>query len=172
MTDRTVIAGRDSNRLAYTGGAPSAADQARAGRRWGWWLYAEYRLTSMRAYRQTILIRTIGLPLLYLSSMGLGLGALVDAGAGTVEGVSYLVFVGPALLVSSIVMEASGEFTFPVMSGFKWQKHYFAATASPVTRPRWPSVRWSRWRCGSSPRRWCSGRPWCCSVRSPPRRPR
>ena len=133
MTDRTVIAGRDSNRLAYTGGAPSAADQALAGRRWGWWLYAEYRLTSMRAYRQTILIRTIGLPLLYLSSMGLGLGALVDAGAGTVEGVSYLVFVGPALLVSSIVMEASGEFTFPVMSGFKWQKHYFAATASPVT---------------------------------------
>ncbi len=133
MTDRTVIAGRDSNRLAYTGGAPSAADQALAGRRWGWWLYAEYRLTSMRAYRQTILIRTIGLPLLYLSSMGLGLGALVDAGAGTVEGVSYLVFVGPALLVSSIVMEASGEFTFPVMNGFKWQKHYFAATASPVT---------------------------------------
>ncbi len=133
MTDRIITAGRDSNRLAYTGGAPSAADQARAGRRWGWWLYAEYRLTSMRAYRQTILIRAIGLPLLYLSSMGLGLGALVDAGAGTVEGVSYLVFVGPALLVSSIVMEASGEFTFPVMSGFKWQKHYFAATASPVT---------------------------------------
>ena len=133
MTDRTVAVGRDSNRLAYTGGASSAAVQARAARRWGWWLYAEYRLTSMRGYRQTILIRAFGLPLLYLSSMGLGLGALVDAGAGTVEGVSYLVFVGPALLVSSIVMEASGEFTFPVMSGFKWQKHYFAATASPVT---------------------------------------
>ena len=108
-------------------------DQALPARRWGWWLYAEYRLTSMRAYLQTILLRTIGLPLLYLSSMGLGLGALVDAGAGTVEGVSYLVFVGPALLVSSIVMEATGEFTFPVMSGFKWQKHYFAATASPLT---------------------------------------
>ena len=136
MTDRIITAGRDSNRLAYTGGAPSAADQARAGRRWGWWLYAEYRLTSMWAYRQTILIRAIGLPLLYLSSMGLGLGALVDAGAGTVEGVSYLVFVGPALLVSSIVMEASGEFTYPVMSGFKWQRHYFAATASPVTPPQ------------------------------------
>ncbi len=132
MTDRAPQL-LDSNRLAYTGGVLSAAGQARAGRRWGWWWYAEYRLTSMRAYLQTIGIRAIGLPLLYLSSMGLGLGALVDAGAGGVEGVGYLVFVGPALLVSSIVMEASGEFTFPVMSGFKWQKHYFAATASPVS---------------------------------------
>ncbi len=94
MTDRTPGL-LDSNRLAYTGGAPSAADQARIARRWGWWLYAEYRLTSMRAYLPTILIRSIGLPLLYLSSMGLGLGALVDSGAGRVEGVSYLVFVGP-----------------------------------------------------------------------------
>ena len=34
------------------------------------------------------------------------------AGAGTVEGVGYLLFVGPGLLVSSIVMEATGEFTF------------------------------------------------------------
>ncbi|MFT4295230.1 MAG: ABC transporter permease [Micropruina sp.] len=131
MTDR-VVAAADSNRLAYTGGVLPAAAQARAGRRWGWWLYAEYRLTSMRAYLQTILIRAIGLPLLYLFSMGLGLGALVNAGAGGVDGVSYLVFVGPALLVSSVVMEASGEFSYPVMAGFKWQKHYFAAAASPV----------------------------------------
>lgn len=132
MTERTPGL-LDSNRLAYAGGALPAAEQARIGRRWGWWLYAEYRFTSMRAYLQTILIRAIGLPLLYLSSMGLGLGALVDSGAGRVEGVSYLVFVGPALLVSSIVMEASGEFTYPVMSGFKWQRHFFAATATPVT---------------------------------------
>ena len=76
MTDRGPNL-LDSNRLAYAGGAPPAADQARIGRRWGWWLYAEYRLTSMRAYLQTILIRAIGLPVLYLSSMGLGLGALV-----------------------------------------------------------------------------------------------
>lgn len=132
MTDRAQNL-LDSNRLAYTGGVMTAAQQARAGRRWGWWLYAEYRLTSMRAYLQTILIRAVGLPLLYLSSMGLGLGALVDSGVGSVEGVSYLVFVGPALLVSSIVMEASGEFSYPVMSGFKWQKHFFAASATPLT---------------------------------------
>lgn len=136
MTERIHIAtglDADSNRLAYTGAAPSAVAQARAARRWGWWHYAEYRLANMRAYGQTIVIRSIGLPLLYLASMGLGLGALVDSGSGGVDGVSYLVFVAPALLVSSIVMEASGEFTYPVMSGFKWQKHYFAASASPLS---------------------------------------
>ena len=136
MTDRAatpITLGTDSNRLAYTGRALAPSVQASITRRWGWWLYAEYRLINMRAYLQTILIRAIGLPLLYLSSMGLGLGNLVDAGAGGVDGVSYLVFVGPGLLVSSIVMEATGEFTFPVMSGFKWQKHYFAAAASPLT---------------------------------------
>lgn len=135
MTDRVHVAGdlaRDSNRLAYTGGVLPPAAQARVARRWGWWLYAEYRLASMRSYLQTIVLRAIGLPLLYLSSMGLGLGALVDSGAGGVDGVSYLVFVGPGLLVSAIVMEASGEFTFPVMSGFKWQKHFFAASAGPL----------------------------------------
>lgn len=134
MTDRTDLRASvaDSNRLAYTGAVLAPAVQARTVRRWGWLLYAEYRLTSMRAYLQTIVIRSIGLPLLYLASMGLGLGALVDAGAGGVDGVSYLVFVAPGLLVSSIVMEATGEFTYPVMSGFKWQKHFFAAAASPV----------------------------------------
>jgi lipooligosaccharide transport system permease protein len=135
LTERVHIAtgiDADSNRLAYSGAVLPPSAQARAARRWGWWLYAEYRLVNMRAYLQTILIRSIGLPLLYLASMGLGLGALVDSGSGGVEGVSYLVFVGPALLVSSIVMEASGEFTYPVMSGFKWQKHYFAAGASPL----------------------------------------
>lgn len=135
MTDdtRPALAVADSNRLAYSGGGVPASAQARRARRWGWWLYAEYRLASMRAYLQTIVLRAIGLPLLYLSSMGLGLGALVDSGAGGVDEVSYLVFVGPGLLVSCIVMEASGEFTFPVMSGFKWQKHYFAASASPLS---------------------------------------
>lgn len=136
MTDRAPVSLRvetDSNRLAYSGVVMSPSAQAEAGRRWGWWLYAEYRLATMRAYLQTILIRSIGLPLLYLASMGLGLGALVDSGAGGVDGVGYLIFVAPALLVSSVVMEATGEFTYPVMSGFKWQKHFFAATASPLT---------------------------------------
>lgn len=96
-------------------------------------MYAEYRLINMRAYAQTMLIRSIGLPLLYLSSMGLGLRTWSTPVRAASTGSATWCSWGPGLLVSSIVMEATGEFTFPVMSGFKWQKHYFAAAASPLT---------------------------------------
>lgn len=129
MTDQLL----DTNRLAYSGAAPSPRTQAAIVRRWGWLAYAEYTWAGMRAYLQTILLATFGLPLLYLTAMGIGLGALVDKGAGLVGGVPYLVFVGPGLLVSAIVMEGMAEFSFPVMGGFKWQRFYYAAQASPVT---------------------------------------
>ena len=67
MTDRAATPSTlrtDSNRLAYTGRALAPSVQASITRRWGWWLYAEYRLINMRAYLKTILIRAIGLPLL------------------------------------------------------------------------------------------------------------
>jgi lipooligosaccharide transport system permease protein len=123
----------DSNRLAYAGGVIDPLQQAALAHRWGWWFYAEYRLVVMRAYLRTIALTTIGLPLLYLGAMGVGLGALVDAGAGGVDGVPYLVFVLPGLLVSSVVMESGAEFTYPVMAGFKWQKFYHGVAATPVT---------------------------------------
>ncbi len=129
MTDQLL----DTNRLAYSWAAPSPQRQAATVRRWGWLAYAEYTWAGMRAYLQTILIATVGLPLLYLTAMGIGLGALVDKGAGLVGGVPYLVFVGPGLLVSAIVMEGMGEFSYPVMGGFKWQRFYYAAQASPMT---------------------------------------
>lgn len=129
MTSATT----DSNALAYSGNVLPPSQQAVLARRWGWWYYAEYRLVQMRSYLQTILIAAIGTPLLYLGAMGLGLGNLVDAGSGGVAGVPYLVFVGPGLLVSAIVMEASAEFSYPVMGGFKWNKYYYAVQSTPVT---------------------------------------
>lgn len=100
--------------------APSV--QASITRRWGWWLYAEYRLINMRAYLQTILIRAIGLPLLYLSSMGLGLGNLVDAGCGRrrrgqLPGVR-------GARVAGVVHRDGGHrrVHVPVMSGFSWRE--------------------------------------------------
>src|SRR5689334_24759392 len=48
-------------------------------------------------------------PVLYLGAMGLGLGKLVDANSGHVQGLSYLVFVAPGLLVASGVQLAAGE---------------------------------------------------------------
>ena len=55
--------------------------------------------------------------------MGLGLATFLDAeDAGADGGVSYLVFVAPALLATAAVTVATNEFTFLVMAGFKWRR--------------------------------------------------
>lgn len=123
----------DSNRLAYSGRADAPAVTSARARRWGWWFYAEHFLRSSKAYAWSILGYSVGQPLLYFLSLGLGLGSLVDQGVGTVDGVPYLTFVGPAILVSTVVMGASGEMTYPVMGGFKWQRLYYAPISAPVS---------------------------------------
>ncbi len=128
-----MIAPADGNRLAYSGKALAPALTAARGRRWGWWYYTEHFLRSSRAYALSLVFFSVGQPFLYLVSLGLGLGSLVDKGVGTVDGVTYLVFVGPAILISTVVMGASAEMTYPVMSGFKWQRLYYAPISTPIT---------------------------------------
>ena len=70
-------------------------------------------------------------PLLYLASIGIGLGGIVDAHNRSVAGLTYLGFVTPGLLAASAVQAASGDSLWPVMAGFKWMGHYHAAVAAP-----------------------------------------
>ncbi len=123
----------DTNALAYSGRAPTAARQAELVRRWGWWYQAEWRLIGMKAYWTSAVGYSLLTPVLYLVAMGIGLGTLVDAGSGGVAGVPYLTFVAPGLLVATVVMSASNEFTYPVMDGFKWSKLYYARSATAAT---------------------------------------
>ena len=74
-----------------------------------------------------------GMPVLFLAAMGLGLGGLVDEGTGEVDGLSYLHFVAPGLLVASAVQQAAGESLWPVLGGLKWDGRYIAMVASPLT---------------------------------------
>jgi len=123
----------DSNALAYSGRVLPAAAQAARVRRFGWWLYAERRVYQMKAYWTSVVGFGVLTPVFYLIAMGIGLGSLVDANAGGINGVSYLQFVAPGLLVSSVVMESVAEMTFPILSGFKWYRLYFGTQATPVT---------------------------------------
>ncbi len=107
--------------------------QAAHGRRAGWKYFAEYQFRILRVYLISVLFYDIGALLLYLLTMGVVLGTLVDAGSQTVDGVSYLTFVAPAIVVSSAVTTAVGELSFPVMEGFKWQRTYLAAASTPVS---------------------------------------
>jgi len=76
---------------------------------------------------------TFVMPALFLVAMGLGLGGLVDDGARSVHGLSYLHFVAPGLLMASIMQQSAGESLWPVLGGVKWDHRYDAMVASPAT---------------------------------------
>ncbi|HEY4021656.1 MAG TPA: ABC transporter permease [Pseudonocardiaceae bacterium] len=84
-----------------------------------------------RNWKATV-VSSVGLPVLYLLAMGLGFGSQVRPGALT-GGVSYLQYLTPALIAMAATQSAAGEATFPVLSGFKWQKHFVGMSATPIT---------------------------------------
>ncbi len=71
-------------------------------------------------------------PTLYLVSIGIGVGSLIDANKG-VDGVSYLTFLAPALLASAAIQGSSDEVIFPTMAGFKWERTFFGMRSTPIT---------------------------------------
>lgn len=113
-------------------GADFTAEAMEAGarvRRYGAWYAAEHRIRAMRAFALTLIVLMFGNPLLYLLSLGLGLATLV---AADVDGVSYLVFVAPALLAGAAFMGGAEESTYPVLVSFKFNPIFFAMAASPI----------------------------------------
>lgn len=77
----------------------------------------------------------LGNPVLYLFSVGIGIGALVDANGGSNQlgGVPYLTFLAPALLASAAIQSYQDETSFPIMEGFLWDKNFFAMNSTPIT---------------------------------------
>ena len=74
-------------------------------------------------------------PVLFLAAMGLGLGSLVNRaqpGRPALGGVTYLVFLAPALLAAAAMQTAAMESTWPVMAAVKWLKTYDAMLATPL----------------------------------------
>lgn len=71
-------------------------------------------------------------PVLFLAAIGLGLGGLVDERTGQVEGLRYLRFVAPGLLVASAMQTAAGNALWPVMVGTKWLRTYHGMVATPL----------------------------------------
>jgi lipooligosaccharide transport system permease protein len=71
-------------------------------------------------------------PLLFLGAMGIGVGQFVDENTGAVEGVSYLAFVTPGLLVAVSVQSATPACLWGVAYGLRPAGHFHAATASSL----------------------------------------
>jgi lipooligosaccharide transport system permease protein len=90
-------------------------------------------LTNYRRTWRGSIYSSVLNPVLYLGAMGLGLGTLVNARhAGSLGGVSYLIFLAPGLLAATAMQTAVGESTYPVLGSVKWLKTYQAAAATPL----------------------------------------
>ena len=96
----------------------------------------EYRARYFRrTWRGTVFSSFVN-PLLYLLSLGIGLGTLVDANLpGGVEGISYVAFVASGLIAAATMQSGAGEGMYPVLVPFKWSFTYEGQMASPLSIP-------------------------------------
>ena len=90
-------------------------------------------LQYRRSYRATIFSSFLT-PVLFLASMGLGLGSYVDSSANqALGGVSYLAFLAPGLLAAACMQSAAFEAAFPIMAGLEWTRVFHAMHATPIS---------------------------------------
>lgn len=118
--------------MAVTSSVPTAAAATMPFRRSPgalWPRAFEYWLRVYRATWRGSVVSGFLAPLLYLGSLGFGLGSLVQQG---VDGVPYVLFVAPGVLAANAMQTAVGEATYPVMGAIKWQRQYHAMLASPL----------------------------------------
>jgi lipooligosaccharide transport system permease protein len=99
-------------------------------------LVVEHFWTWYRRNWRATAVSSVLQPVLFLVAFGVGFGSLVGGRPGVsaaTGGVSYLVWLTPALLAVSAVQSGAFESSYPVLSGFKWQRIYHAMTAGPIS---------------------------------------
>jgi lipooligosaccharide transport system permease protein len=89
-----------------------------------------------RQYRRTFrasIFSSFGTPALFLTAMGFGLGGYVDRNPdAALGGFTYLQFLAPGLLASTVMQSASFEATFPILGGLQWMRTFHAMFATPI----------------------------------------
>src|SRR5690606_20325791 len=107
-----------------TGDRTAAREPLPAGRRWqpalGYW-WTRYTYT----WRGSVISQFL-MPVLFLGSMGVVVGGMVDERTGGIDGVPYVQFVAPGILVAQAMFSAMFESTYPVLGAIKWDRQYHA----------------------------------------------
>jgi lipooligosaccharide transport system permease protein len=94
---------------------------------------------NARLYRRTWrggLVGTFLAPILFLTSMGFGLGRFVDtngATSGPLAGVTYAAFLAPGLLAAQAMQTAGFGSTYPIMGRLVWDRIYHGMLATPLS---------------------------------------
>jgi lipooligosaccharide transport system permease protein len=116
-------------REAQAGSAPAspASSWSFAMREFRYWT-TNYR----RTWRGSIYSSVLN-PVLYLGSIGVVLGKLVDKhGSHELGHIGYLAFLAPGLLAAAAMETGIGESTYPVLGSVKWRRTYYAAVSTPL----------------------------------------
>ncbi|RKN51095.1 ABC transporter permease [Micromonospora endolithica] len=93
----------------------------------------ERNVAALRSVYWLLLVSGFVEPLLYLLSIGVGVGALIgDIPVPGGEVVTYAAFVAPAMLASSAMSGALSETTFNFFGKIKYMKLYDGVIATPV----------------------------------------
>ncbi|MEO6295275.1 MAG: ABC transporter permease [Candidatus Limnocylindria bacterium] len=72
-------------------------------------------------------------PVLFLTAMGIGIGALLTpASLEAFGGVPYIDWLGPGLLAAMAMQTATFESTYPIMNKIMWGRNYEAMLSTPV----------------------------------------
>jgi lipooligosaccharide transport system permease protein len=73
-------------------------------------------------------------PVLFLTAMGLGIGALIGTqDLDAFGGVEYIHWLGPGLMAAMAMQTATFESTYPIMNKIMWGRNYEAMLSTPVT---------------------------------------
>jgi lipooligosaccharide transport system permease protein len=73
-------------------------------------------------------------PILFLTAMGIGVGALMSAqDLSAFGGVPYIDWIGPGLLAAMAMQTATFESTYPIMNKIMWGRNYEAMLSTPLT---------------------------------------
>ena len=75
---------------------------------------------------------TVLMPILFLAAMGIGLGDFIDESERSLEGMDYLDFVAPGLMVGAAMQAAGSAGLWHVMMGNKWMRYFHGIVATPM----------------------------------------
>lgn len=96
------------------------------------WHFLEHQGRRFRTTLRPTIVNGLLAPVLFLFTVGFGLGSQIDdpAALGTSD---YQSFVGPGVLATIAVMQASSQSLWPTLGAIKWEGTYQTALTTPLT---------------------------------------
>jgi lipooligosaccharide transport system permease protein len=90
-------------------------------------------------------------PVLFLTAMGIGLGAIIPQNTSAFGGFDYITWLGPGLLAAMAMQTATFESTYPIMNKIMWGRNYEAMLSTPIQVRNivWGELGWSAFRIGT-----------------------